>query len=167
MVRRLPLVLVPLTLFGLLSVQGAADGPAIKAAGPPREILATFDKDDPGWKVRMRSLVRIANLGADAVPSLVAALKNGSSNTREFAVQALRLMGPLEPAERWEKLRSDPDRGVRSTVAGALDCKDQPSPEAVRQAYAGYDLTKLDSARIGELAPDFTLASLREDASPP
>jgi hypothetical protein len=34
MVRLLPLVLVPLSLFGLLSVQGAADGPATTAAEP-------------------------------------------------------------------------------------------------------------------------------------
>jgi hypothetical protein len=191
MASLLPLVLVQLSSFGLLSGPGTADRPATEAAGPAREVLARFDTDDPGWKVRMRSLVQIANLGSDAVPPLVAALENGSPTAREFAaqalgmfndprarpalekavedpkptvriyaVQALRVMGPLQPAERWEKLRSDPDRGVRSTVAGALDGKEQPSAEAVRTAQAGYDLTKLDSARIGEVAPDFTLTDL-------
>jgi hypothetical protein len=94
---------------------------------------------------------------ARARPALEKAVSDPKATVRVYAVAALRLLGPLEPAESWEKLRVDPDRGVRSTVAGALDCKDQPSAEGVRQAWAGYDLTQLDSARVGHLAPDFTL----------
>jgi HEAT repeat protein len=180
---RLPLVLVIGWLAGSCAAGAQPDGPA-------REILAAFDKDDPGWKARMGALVRIARLGPDAVPPLVESLRNGSPTARDFAahalgmfndprakpalekavsdpkptvrmyaVQALRLMGPLAPADRWEKLRSDPDRGVRSVVAGALDCKDRPGPDTVRNAWAGYDLAKLDTARVGEPAPEFTLAA--------
>jgi len=187
---RLPLVLARLTLAGLFAVPGVTAARSNDADGQlTREVLAAFDKGDPGWKARMRALVRIANLGPDAVEPLVEALGNGPPAAREFAahalvmfndprakpalqkaaadpkptvriyaVQALRLMGPLEPADRWEKLRKDPDRGVRSVVAGALDCKEQPRPQAARKAWAGYDLAKLDSARVGRLAPDFTLA---------
>jgi hypothetical protein len=92
-----------------------------------------------------------------ARPALEKAVADAKPTVRVYAVWALRMMGPLEPAAPWEKLRTDPDRGVRSTVAGALDSKDQPGPEALRQAWAGYDLTQRDSARVGELAPDFTL----------
>ena len=185
MSSRLPLVLAAV-LLGPLTASGAAppDGPSA------REVLAAFDRDDPGWKARMRALVRIARLGPDAVPPLVESLGKGSPTRREFAaqalgmftdprakpalekalkdpketvrdyaVQALRLMGPLEPAAKWEKLRSDADRGFRSTVAGALDSKAQPSAEAVRRERAGYDLAKMDSARVGQLAPDFALAA--------
>ncbi|HKB42082.1 MAG TPA: hypothetical protein VKD72_36990 [Gemmataceae bacterium] len=33
-------------------------------------------------------------------------------------------------------------------------------PEAVRRAVTGYDLAKLDSARLGQVAPDFSLTDL-------
>jgi hypothetical protein len=94
-----------------------------------------------------------------ARPALEKAVADARPTVRIYAVGALRLMGPLRPADKWEKLRSDPDRGVRSVVAGALDCKVSPSPQAVRKAWAGYDLTKMDSARIGHLAPEFTLTA--------
>jgi HEAT repeat protein len=189
---RLPLVLARLGLVGLLIAPWVADAQRAGADGPAaRDVLAAFEKDDPGWKARMRALVRIAKLGPEAVPPLVEALENGSPTAREFAahalgmfndprakpalekaaaadpkstvriyaVQALRLMGPLRPADKWEKLRTDPDRGVRSVVAGALDCKAQPSPGDVRKAWASYDLTKLDAARVGQLAPEFALTA--------
>jgi HEAT repeat protein len=188
---RLFLVLTLLGWIGLLTAPRVADAQPTRADGPvAREILATFDQDDPGWKARMRALVRIARLGPDAVPPLVESLEKGSPTAREFsahalgmfndprakpalekavadpkptvriyAVQALRLMGPLGPAAKWETLRADPDRGVRSVVAGALDCKVLPSPQAVRSAWASYDLARMDSARVGRLAPDFALTA--------
>jgi len=33
-------------------------------------------------------------------------------------------------------------------------------PEAIRKAVTGYDLAKLDSARLGHVAPDFSLTDL-------
>lgn len=189
---RLPLILAQLGLTGLLTAPAVADAQPPAADGQrAHEVLAAFGKGDPGWKDRMRALVRVARLGPDAVPPLIEALESGPPPAREFAahalgvfadprarpalqtaysgtnpavrlyaVQALRLMGPLEPAEKWEKRRSEGGRDIRTLVAGALDWKEQPSPQAVRKAWAGYDLAKMGSARVGELAPDFTLAAL-------
>ncbi len=191
MIFHLLRILMMLNVIWLLTTTGVADDESNDAgASAAREILANFDEGDPGWKVRMESLVRLAKVGPDTVPALVEALTSGSPTTREFsaqalvmfndprarpalkkavddpkstvriyAIRALRMMGPLEPTDEWEKLRSDSDRGVRSTVAVALDCKDDPHPEAVRKSWAEYDLTKLDSARVGQLAPDFTLTA--------
>ena len=92
-----------------------------------------------------------------ARPALKKAVDDPKSTVRIYAIRALRMMGPLKPTKEWEKLRNDSDRGVRSTVAVALDCKDDPNPEAVRKAWAEYDLTKMDSAGVGQLAPDFSL----------
>src|SRR5262249_54079696 len=33
-------------------------------------------------------------------------------------------------------------------------------PEAIRKAVTAYDLAKLDSARLGQVAPDFSLSDL-------
>jgi hypothetical protein len=70
------------------------------------------------------------------------------------------MLGRLPRTERHERmLTKDPCKwGVRPMMAAALERDDRPDPAALRKALADYDLRTLDSARIGELAPDFTLA---------
>jgi hypothetical protein len=177
---------------------GQADkiGPATQGGlGALREkavqaTLTKFDKGDPGWKVRMESLVGLVKTGPDAVPVLVEALRTGSPSTREFAaqalvlfadsntrppleraladpkpgvrlyaIQALSMLGPLPRSKEHERiLRDDPTVfGVRPMMAAALERADRPNQAKMRKALADYDLRNLDSARIGELAPDFTL----------
>ena len=155
-----------------------------------RAILANFDKGDPGWKVRMESLVSLAKIGPAAGPILIEGLNEKSPEAREFAAQALVLMadsaakpaleqaltdpkpgvrlyaiqalsmfGPLPRTKENERiLRNDPsDDGVRPMMAAALERVDRPNQAELRNALADYDLSKMDSARVGELAPDFTL----------
>ncbi len=174
----------------LFPTSGVAEDNSNAIERATKEILAEFGQGDPGWKIRIESLVHLAKIGPDTVPALVDALKNGSIPTREFsaqalvmfndprarpaltkavddpnsdvrlyAIRALRMMGPLEPTDEWEKLRSDSDGDVRSTAAAALDSKVDLNPGAVRKSWESYDLTKLDSARAGGLAPDFTLTA--------
>jgi len=155
-----------------------------------RAILAKFDKGDPGWKVRMGSLVSLAKIGPAAGPILVEGLKHESPETREFAAQALvlvsdssaqpaleqaladpkpgvrlyailalRMHGPLQRTEEHERiLKEDPAFfAVRTMMAAALERADRPNQAEMRKTLASYDLSTMDSARIGELAPDFTL----------
>jgi len=81
-------------------------------AGPETQIrkrilstLARFDKNDPGWKVRMEALVELAKTGPKAIPVLVHALETGSPSTQEIAAQALVLF---------------PDPGNRPSLEQAL-----------------------------------------------
>jgi HEAT repeat protein len=155
-----------------------------------RQIVARFDKGDPGWKVRMEALVRLVRAGPAVVPVLAEALHKGPPSTREFAaqalvlfadpatrpaleraladaksgirlyaIQALSMFGKLPRTERYERiLRTDPsDDGVRPMMAAALGREDQPNATQLREGLADYDLGKMDSARLGEIAPDFTL----------
>jgi HEAT repeat protein len=155
-----------------------------------RQMVAQFDKGDPGWKVRMEALIRLVRAGPATVPVLVEALHKGPPSTREFAAQALvyfaepstrsaleqaladptsgvriyailalSMLGPLPRTERHEQiLRHDPNVfSVRTTMAAALARNDRPNPEELRKALADYDLRNLVSARLGEIAPDFTL----------
>jgi hypothetical protein len=160
------------------------------AENEARQVLAAFDKGDPGWKVRMQALVRLARAGRATARVLTEALHKGSPTTRElaaqalvlvadpgsragleraladpkpgvrlYAIQALSMFGKLPRTERHEQiLRDDPSEfGVRPMMAAALARDDQPNPGQLRKALAGYDLRGLDSARLGELAPDFAL----------
>ena len=82
------------------------------------------------------------------------------SRVRIYAIRALSMLGPLKPAARYEEIAaSDPNFfGDRQMAELALQRKDKPDPAALRQAWADFDLGKLDSARVGKLAPDFSLA---------
>jgi HEAT repeat protein len=177
---------------------GQADdlGPTIKGGlGTPKEkavqaTLAKFDKGDPGWKVRMESLVGLVKIGPEAVPVLVEALRTGSPSTREFAaqalvvfadwttqpaleralsdpkpgvrlyaIQALSMLGPLPRTKENERiLTTDPTKfGVRPMMAAALERTDKPNLAEMRKTLAEYDLRNMDSARLGQTAPDFSL----------
>jgi HEAT repeat protein len=125
---RLPLrtyLLVALALVGS-AVLSAADKetPRAKkqaaAEAEARQIVARFDKGDPGWKVRMEALVRLARAGPAVVPVLAEALHKGPPSTRELAAQAL--VHFAEPSTRpvLERALADPKSGVRLYAIQAL-----------------------------------------------
>ncbi len=92
-------------------------------------------------------------------PALEEALGDSKSGVRLYAIQALSMLGPLPRTERHERIAmNDPSVwGVGPMMAAALERHDQPRPGELRKTLADYDLRNLDSARIGELAPDFVL----------
>jgi hypothetical protein len=92
-------------------------------------------------------------------PALERALADPKPGVRLYAIQALSMMGPLPRTKENERiLRSDPTFfGVRPLMAAALERADRPNQAELRKALADYDLAKMDCARVGELAPDFTL----------
>jgi HEAT repeat protein len=85
-----------------------------------RATLAKFDKGDPGWKVRMEALVRLAKIGPPAVPVLVEALEHDSPEVREFAAQALVLFADSNTQAVLERALADPKSGVRIYAIQAL-----------------------------------------------
>src|SRR5262249_4658545 len=78
---------------------------------------------------------------------------------RFYAIQALSMFGRLERTKQCEQiLRSDPNFwSVRTMMAAALARDDRPNPAQLRKLLADYDLRQLDSARVGDMAPDFSL----------
>ncbi len=182
--------LLTIASFLLTVPLGAAEKADRAAEQTARDVLARFDKGDPGGKVRMTALVELARRGPAAVPVLVEGLKSGPPSTREFAaqalvmfaepglrpaleralvdqesgvriyaLQALSMLGRLQRTERLDTmLKGDPNFfGVRPMVAAALTRDDRPDPAALRKAYADYDLRDWGTARVGDMAPDFTL----------
>src|SRR5262249_1781014 len=78
-----------------------------------------------------------------------------------YAIQALSMLGPLPRSKEHVRiLTEDPAvYGVRPMMAAALERADRPNQAEMRRALAHYDLRKLDSARLGQMPPDFTLAA--------
>ena len=92
-------------------------------------------------------------------PALERALADAKPGVRLYAIQALSMLGPLPRNEQNERiLANDPTFfGVRPMMAAALERTDRPNQAEMRKALAEYDLRNMDSARIGEVAPDFAL----------
>jgi hypothetical protein len=183
----LPFVLL---LAGPLPADDRA-GATAAAEKAARNTLARFDKGDPGWKVRMESLVGLVKAGPGAVPVLVEALKNRSPSIREFVAQVLAVLADPGTRPALERALTDAEPGVRIYAIKALSMSgrlvltepqreqlkkaskaywmreyidnvvrrdETPNPAAIRRALREYDLTTLDRARLGRVAPDFALA---------
>jgi HEAT repeat protein len=154
-----------------LSVAGAAFGQERAAPNKDRaaeqacrEVLAKFDKDNPGWKVRMAGLVELAKQGPAAVPALVEALKNGSPSTRDFASQALVLfaepgirpaleeaVGAAEPGVRMYAIQGLSMLGPLPATARYQEIRDKdPSYWGVRPMMAAA-LQRDDQPKPAEL----------------
>lgn len=126
------------------------------AAGP---VLVDSLKDkSPGTReFAAQALVLIAD--STAKPALEKALADPKPGVRLYAIQALSMFGPLPRTKENERiLTEDPTKyGVRPMMAAALEREDRPNQAEMRKTLAEYDLRNMDSARIGQLAPDFTL----------
>jgi hypothetical protein len=100
-------------------------------------------------------------LFADSIvkPALERALADPKPGVRLYAIQALSMLGPLPRTKENERiLTEDPTvYGVRPMMAAALERADRPNLAEMRKTLARYDLRNMDSARLGQTAPDFTL----------
>ncbi|MCI0377121.1 MAG: HEAT repeat domain-containing protein [Gemmataceae bacterium] len=105
-----------------------------------------------------QALVLVADPSARS--ALEQTVADSNAATRMYAIQALSMLGPLALTEQYERiLQKDPSfYGVRPMLAAALARDDKPDAAGLRKMLLDYDLAKLDSARLGEMAPDFTLA---------
>jgi HEAT repeat protein len=135
-----------------------ADRAAEKAA---REILAKFDKDNPGWKVRMAGLVELAKRGPAVVPVLVEALQNGSPSTREFAAQALVLFAEPGIRPALEQAVGAAEPGVRIYAIQAL------SMLGPLTATARYEEIRDKDASYWGVRPMMAAALERDDLPKP
>ncbi len=122
-------------------------------------LIEALKKGSP-WARELAAQALVLLADPRARPALEHALGDAKSGVRIHAIQALSMLGPLAATERHlEILENDPSNfGVRTMMAAALARKDNPNADELRKGMAGYNLASMDSARLGELAPDFTLA---------
>ncbi|MCH8828683.1 MAG: HEAT repeat domain-containing protein, partial [Planctomycetes bacterium] len=77
--------------------------------------------NDRGWKSRMTALKALVQIGKEAVPTLVQALKNGSPPERILAAQALGYLAPHAPVNALlAAARNDSQAAVRLYAVDAL-----------------------------------------------
>lgn len=94
-----------------------------------------------------------------ARPSLEKALDDSYPPVRLYSIDALSMFGRLDGTSRYQKiLQEDANRDVRSHMGFALQRDDAPQPATIQKSLLEYDPARMDTARPGEPAPDFTLA---------
>jgi hypothetical protein len=129
----------------------------IGPAAVPVLVKALKDGPPVSREFAAQALVLFAEPGIR--PALEQAIDDTESGVRIYAIAALSMLGRLESTQRYERmLENDPSGfGVRPMLAAALARDDRPDPIELRRALGGYDLRNMDSARLGEMAPDFAL----------
>ena len=96
---------------------------------------------------------------ARARPVLLQAIEDKDGYVRAHARIALGRLGRLQATPKLRELAGkDPTRSAYIDMMFVFTRDDQPNPEPIRQALKNYDLARMDSAQLGKLAPDFTLA---------
>jgi HEAT repeat protein len=145
--------------YGAWKVRMEALVSLAKIGPPAAPVLVEALKDGPPETREFAAQALVLFADATTRPALERALADPKSGVRLYAIQALSMLGPLPKTKENEWiLRSDPAFwGVRPMMAAALERADRPNQAEFRKALADYDLRKMDSARVGELAPDFTL----------
>jgi hypothetical protein len=96
---------------------------------------------------------------ASAAPALVEAIEDKERVVRVHAIKSLGRWGRLEVTPKYRQIADkDGSVGIRFEMTFALTRDDKPDPQAIRNALSGYDMNRIDSARLGKAAPGFALA---------
>jgi HEAT repeat protein len=95
---------------------------------------------------------------ASARPALLQAIEDKDGYVAAHSRIALGRLGRLQATPKLRELAgTDPFRGVHVELTFALTRDDEPNPEPIRKALRNYDLSRMDSAKLGKPAPDFAL----------
>src|SRR5262245_5029445 len=96
---------------------------------------------------------------ARARPALLQAIEDEDGFVGAAARKSLGRLGRLKATPKLRELAGkDPTRSAYIDMMFVLARDDEPNPEPIRQALRNYDLARMDGARPGKPAPDFTLA---------
>jgi HEAT repeat protein len=122
-------------------------------------VLAEALTDTPPATRELAAQALVLFADAKIKPALERALADPKPGVRLYSIFALSMLGALPRTEENERiLTNDPSGfGVRPLMAAALERADRPNLAELRKTLAEYDLKNMDSARVGQPAPDFTL----------
>ena len=126
-----------------------------KKAVPP--LVGALEKGNDDMRIfAAQALAFVAD--ADSKPALAKAIQDKQPAVRLYAIDALSMFGRLKVTDEYALLR-DKDRNgdVRSHMSFALERDEEPQAESIRKMLRDYDIRALDSAKLGDPAPDFAL----------
>ncbi len=130
-----------------------------RAGDNARAPLAAALKDSDA-EVRVFAAQALSFLGDErdrgVIEELLAAEPVAAA--RLYAVDALGKFGNLKQSGRLTAVKAtDANKDVRKHVTFAIERRGKAMNTKIRRDLAAFDLTRLDTARVGAAAPDFTL----------
>lgn len=94
-----------------------------------------------------------------ARPVLLQTIEDKDGYVAAYSRFALGRLGRMKATPKLRLLAGkDPTNSAYFDIMFLLTRDDEPNPEPIRRALRNYDLARMDSARLGKPAPDFTLA---------
>jgi HEAT repeat protein len=119
------------------------------------EALAKGDTDTRVFAAQ--ALAFLAEPGSR--PAVEAALQDANPAVRLYSMDTLSMMLPPDQLKPFQKvLEKDGNGDVKSHLRFALERDDKPQPAAIQKSLLDYDLKKVNTAKLGQAAPDFTLS---------
>ncbi len=136
------------TLGSLVRLGEAAVPPLIRALDDPEPDVRVLAAQALSYLADRRAAVRLRRTLAE----------DGEAAARLYAADALGAIGGLAPSPLLDKAEAeDKNRDVRAHVRFALERDGKPLDDAVRAPLRTIDPSRMDAARVGEMAPDFSL----------
>jgi len=126
------------------------------AIGPLVEALHKGSPPNRAFAARVLGILA----SPAARPALEKALGDPDHTVRSQAILALRMLGPLKLTDQQRQALQKSKFHVRGHLEIALAGDEDLGAAATRKALKEYDPARIDTARIGQLAPDFSLADL-------
>jgi HEAT repeats len=135
-------------LRGLVRLGGDAVPPLVVALDDANPDVRVFAAQAIGYIADSKAIHRLEQtLDRDKAPA-----------ARLYAADALGAIGGLGTSPFLKKAESDDaNRDVKSHAKFALERQGKPLDDSVREALRSFDPDRIDSARVGETAPDFRL----------
>lgn len=130
------------------------------ASATPILVGGLEDRDE---EIRNLSSQALGYFGdRSAVPRLDRAIREDPSTTVRIysAISRGSIEGDFPQELATEILKKDPSSMVRARLELARNRAASQDTSALREAFASYDLGLMDTARIGQPAPDFRLTDL-------
>ncbi len=132
--------------------------------GPKAIPAVTTALGDKDAEIRALAAQALGFLGeksvADRLEHLLA--KDPDPTVRLYAADALGMIGGMKSQPLYEQAASeDKDKDVRLHVLWALGRDGKGLPSEVRKQFEAFKHGAIDTARIGEPAPDFTLTEVQ------
>lgn len=120
-------------------------------------LTAALAKGDPETRILAAQALGIL-ADPDTRTALEAAVKDPEAAVRLYAIDALSVLGRVPATDSYRQIRDqDANRDVRSHMDFALKRDIKWRPGETRKALLDYDLSTLDTARLGAAAPEIVL----------
>ena len=127
-------------------------------AGTVPILLETLKTGSPSARIFAAQSLELV-VEQEHKPALRQLLSHPDSEVRVYAVRALGMLGNIELTEEQQSLIGGENAyWMLSHYITSISKRSKvPDSLPIRKALIGYDLKKLDTARVGRVAPDFVL----------